>query len=316
MPNLKISRLVSPTPVDLWKVLTDFDHWPDIYPHVSRVKVLQGKPPDIELQCSDSQGRVWHEVCDVWEPHTQLRMNVRPDDNHPYRKLSRAWVIESRDGSTHLTLACEYAHRMPLVGKWFEKLVGRGNLASACESAMDNVVQRALEQKWTYRETVQTILNHKGASIIAARPDDTAARLCAIMSEHGIGTILIRGEDGELQGIVSERDVVRHLNTRGNAVLELPAEQIMTRKLIVCEPEHDLFFVMACMTENKVRHLPVMKDGVLLGIVSIGDVVQQRMKSLQAESATMREYIAAREWRYHNQHGPAAAEPVGVNVAD
>ena len=76
----------------------------------------------------------------------------------------------------------------------------------------------------------------------------------------------------------------------------------MSRKLVVCEPQNDLDFVLACMTDRRVRHLPVMDDGELVGIISIGDVVKARINTLETESETMREYIAGREWRYHHQH--------------
>lgn len=316
MPVIELSRTVSTKPARLWQVLADFDAWPTVFDEMSRCKVLQSAPPNIELQCTDDKGRVWHETCEIWEPEKQLSMRVQADDNHPFRKLSRTWNLDAVADSTTITLHCEYAHRMPMLGKWLDRLFYKNDFPSLCESALDNIVHRAREQKWTYRETVQTILNRKGNNIVAARPEDSVSSLCAVMKEYGIGTILIRDASEKLVGLVSERDVVYQIAEHGTALLNMSAEHIMTRELIVCEPEHDLFFVMACMTENKVRHLPVMKDGVLHGIVSIGDVVKQRIHSLEAESETLREYIAAREWRYHNQHSIGANDTATLTTVE
>ena len=102
---------------------------------------------------------------------------------------------------------------------------------------------------------------------------------------------MVTGADGRTVGIISERDIVRALSARGTAVLETPVAEIMTRKVISCSRQDKLVDLMQRMTEGKFRHFPVIEDGRLIGIVSIGDVVKSRLEQMEQESNALREYI-------------------------
>ncbi len=299
----------------VWQVVGDITNWPTLFAELSRVQVNQRAGDTITATGTDSRARSFTmNVTTTTADQSNTRaMTVLMDSQQPgpggVRKL--VWTLSSEASQTVLTLHADYDKPLPFVGALLARLRGHVSAEQYLGAAFDAVVHQAHEQVRNYQETVQTMLSRKGSNIISALPGDSVNSICGLINTHRIGAVLIREADGALVGLVSERDVVGHLATTGPAVLEQPASDIMTRDLIVCEPGSDLLFVMTCMTENKIRHLPVMDGDNLVGVISIGDVVQQRMHSLEAESGTLRDYIAAREWRYQSHHGvPGAEAPV------
>ena len=137
---------------------------------------------------------------------------------------------------------------------------------------------------------IADVLRIKGSAVATIGPDTTVSELLAGLAEHNIGAMVVVSPDGVL-GIVSERDVVRGLNERGAGVLALPVSAIMTSVVVTCAPGDSVDSLSALMTNNRVRHVPVIADGVLAGIVSIGDVVKRRMEELQAEQEQLQAYI-------------------------
>ena len=114
--------------------------------------------------------------------------------------------------------------------------------------------------------------------------------LLAGLDELNIGAMVVMGPDG-LSGIVSERDVVRKLHERGSSLLAQPVSEIMTTVVATCTPRDTVDHLSALMTENRVRHIPVLDRGRLAGIVSIGDIVKTRMEELEAEQEQLQAYI-------------------------
>jgi CBS domain-containing protein len=139
--------------------------------------------------------------------------------------------------------------------------------------------------------TVSTILTEKGRDVVTMDPAATLADAVQVLAEKRIGAALILGADLRLVGIISERDIVRALAERGAAVLAEPVSQTMTRKVETCNESEPISSIMERMTEGKFRHVPVVAEGRLVGIVSIGDVVKHRVQQVESESAAMREYI-------------------------
>ena len=137
---------------------------------------------------------------------------------------------------------------------------------------------------------IADVLRTKGSAVATISPDTTVTELLAGLAEHNIGAMVVVAPDG-VQGIVSERDVVRRLNELGAGVLALPVSQIMTSVVVTCVPADSVDSLSGLMTNNRVRHVPVIADGELAGIVSIGDVVKTRMEELQAEQAQLQAYI-------------------------
>ena len=126
---------------------------------------------------------------------------------------------------------------------------------------------------------IADVLSNKGAAVATIAPETTVSQLLASLAALNIGAMVVVGADG-LAGIVSERDVVRELHKRGGGLLGQPVSEIMTTVLATCTPRDTVDHLVVLMTQNRVRHVPVLDDGRLAGIVSIGDVVKTRMALL------------------------------------
>lgn len=135
------------------------------------------------------------------------------------------------------------------------------------------------------------MVRRKGESVVTVRSDATVKELLALLAEHRIGAIVVSDDGASVHGIVSERDVVRHLHSGGADVLDGPVGTIMTSEVHTCGLEDDLVGLATSMTERRIRHVPVVVDGQLRAIVSIGDVVKSRIDALQAEAEHLRDYI-------------------------
>ena len=138
--------------------------------------------------------------------------------------------------------------------------------------------------------TVRAVLETKGYAIVTVDPAATVRAAVKLLSERRIGAVLAMS-DGRIAGILSERDIVRGLGERGAAILDDKVESVMTRKVITCRPADTVAAIMETMTENKFRHLPVVDDGKVVGIVSIGDVVKRRVMDIEHEQEALRDYI-------------------------
>ncbi|WP_436637014.1 CBS domain-containing protein [Microbaculum sp. FT89] len=141
--------------------------------------------------------------------------------------------------------------------------------------------------------TVAVILTRKGRDVVTARPDSRVSDICDLLETKGIGAVVISHDGSRIDGIFSERDFVRAVARQGSAALERPVRDYMTKAVVTCEPDDLVANVMRRMTEGKFRHLPVVEDGRLAGVISIGDVVKHRIAEAEAEAMAMREYITA-----------------------
>ncbi len=139
--------------------------------------------------------------------------------------------------------------------------------------------------------TVSIILAAKGREVASVEPNATLSSVVALLAERRIGAALILGVDRRLVGIVSERDIVRVLAERGAAALDDPVSRIMTRQVSTCSEGETISSIMERMTAGKFRHIPVVDQGRVVGIISIGDVVKYRLQEMERDSAAMRDYI-------------------------
>lgn len=137
---------------------------------------------------------------------------------------------------------------------------------------------------------ISDVLRNKGASVATITPETSVAGLLTELTVHNIGAMVVVSQDGVL-GIVSERDVVRKLHEVGADLLRRPVSDIMTTLLATCSPDDSVDSLSVLMTTNRVRHVPVVVDGRLAGIVSIGDVVKTRMEELEREQQQLQAYI-------------------------
>jgi CBS domain-containing protein len=139
--------------------------------------------------------------------------------------------------------------------------------------------------------TVKAILAGKGAEVVTIEPTATIASAARLLGERRIGALLVLGADRRIAGILSERDIVRALAARGASALDEPVGQVMTRKVVTCSERDTVAGLMERMTEGKFRHVPVIEQGRLAGVVSIGDLVKHRLQEMERESEAMRDYI-------------------------
>jgi CBS domain-containing protein len=139
---------------------------------------------------------------------------------------------------------------------------------------------------------VEQLLSGKGHDVISVQPHRTLAEAIRTLSEKRIGAVIVMGADGALVGILSERDIIRALGELGAGALESAVSRSMTSKVVTCRPQTSVDELMEIMTTGRFRHVPVVENGRVTGIVSIGDVVKHRVAAIEAESQAMRDYIA------------------------
>lgn len=139
---------------------------------------------------------------------------------------------------------------------------------------------------------ISEVIRRKGAEVVTIRPEVTVTDLLTLLAERNIGAVVVSTDEGRtIAGIVTERDVVRHLNSDGAQVLDEPVAALMTTEVLTCSVEDDLQTLARTMTDKRIRHLPVVEDGELLAIVSIGDIVKNRIDELQAENEQLVDYV-------------------------
>jgi CBS domain-containing protein len=138
---------------------------------------------------------------------------------------------------------------------------------------------------------ISDVLRVKGTQVVTVTPDTKVRRLVAVLAEHRIGAVVVSRDGTTVDGIASERDVVRALDRRGAAVMSEPVTAIYTAEVHTVTPQTPIEEVMRLMTERRVRHTPVVTDGRLHGIVSIGDVVKIRIGELETERTALADYI-------------------------
>lgn len=139
---------------------------------------------------------------------------------------------------------------------------------------------------------VEQLLSGKGHDVVSVQPHRTLAEAIRTLSEKRIGAVAVMGADGSLVGILSERDIIRALGELGAGALESAVSRSMTSKVVTCRPQTSVDELMEIMTTGRFRHVPVVENGRVTGIVSIGDVVKHRVAAIEAESQAMRDYIA------------------------
>ena len=140
---------------------------------------------------------------------------------------------------------------------------------------------------------ITDLLRVKGTRVVTITPDTTVRQLLAILAEHGIGAVVVSADGTSVDGIASERDIVRAFAKRGAAAMSEPVTAIYTAEVHTVTPDTQIEEVMRMMTERRVRHAPVVLDGSLRGIVSIGNVVKNRIDELETERAALTDYITS-----------------------
>ncbi|MEE8454433.1 MAG: CBS domain-containing protein [Limibaculum sp.] len=140
---------------------------------------------------------------------------------------------------------------------------------------------------------VAEILKQKGQDVISVRPTESIETLAHRLRLARIGAMVVLGEGGALDGIISERDIIHGIAEHGPKCLELTVADLMTRRVITCTPEDSVTRIARIMTESRIRHLPVVEGGSLVGVVSVGDVVKNRLEEMSLEANVLRDIAIA-----------------------
>jgi len=138
---------------------------------------------------------------------------------------------------------------------------------------------------------VAAVIKRKGSNVVSISPDKTIADATKLLTEHRIGAVLVLDGSEGILGIISERDIIRGLAKHGPDALNQKVTALMTREVQECSPRDTIAEIMTTMTKRRFRHLPVVDDGKLLGMISIGDVVKQRLDETELEVETLRGYV-------------------------
>jgi len=141
--------------------------------------------------------------------------------------------------------------------------------------------------------TVHTILKRKGHRVLTVKPQQTMSSVADLLTAHRIGAVPVVDDLGRVIGMISERDLVRGISLHGAAIAQVPVASLMSANITVCQPSDTIDALMAVMTDRRIRHLPVIADNQLCGMISIGDLVKQRIEDAEGEVDALRTYIAS-----------------------
>ncbi len=140
---------------------------------------------------------------------------------------------------------------------------------------------------------VADILKDKCYDVVSTGPDETVGATARLLNVKRIGALVVRDNQGEVVGMISERDIIRGIAVQGVRVLDMQVRDLMTGEVITCKPTDTISEAMKVMTLRRFRHLPVVEDGELKGMVSIGDVVKHRLEETEMEARVLRDYVLA-----------------------
>ncbi len=140
---------------------------------------------------------------------------------------------------------------------------------------------------------ISDILNAKGTEVIATGPAETVAATARLLNYQRIGAVLVRDAKDNVVGVISERDIIRGIAVNGARALDMEVRELMTREVVSCKPTDTISEVMRVMTTRRFRHLPVMEDGTLKGMISMRDVVKYRLEETETEARALRDYVIA-----------------------
>lgn len=308
MAVVEAQRRVNAQSEMIWNIVADLTGEAGKPPMARGVEWLSGEGLGLRRRINAPDAVSWEEECVVWEPPRMYTMRVKPEGFPiPCAYLRYTCSLSVESGAVLVRLYFDYAPRFGLIGALLDRFGNRQRLYQHATQMLDNWIRMVHAREWAYRITVRRIIEEKGGHVHVVSPETRVAEVAAVLAENRIGSALVLDAEGVIVGVLSERDIVRGLATAGESLLTQPASQIMTREVILARPEDNMMSVMACMSERRIRHLPVVDGDNVLGLISIGDVIKARISELEGESETLLEYIEARRWHeLYKELGPAA----------
>lgn len=299
MFRLKVDKRVKGDLEAIWDTLIDAKSFREAAPDIIRVEHLSGEAIGMVRRIHHKSGRSWEEECVEWEPQSHFAMQVNTENYPlPVSYIRRITRMEQKQKNVLISIHYEYTPKYGPLGFFLDKHQIRPILKIFATQLVDNLAKKIHQQNVDASISAATILKNKDPRVLTITPETLIADACQILTDKRIGCLIALNEKGEIAGILSERDIVNGIANAGQPILDKPANDFMTHNVIVSHPEDSLASLMATMSSKRIRHLPVVNDDEqLLGVISIGDVVNARMSELEQESAAMHQYIEGRKWR-------------------
>lgn len=299
MLTLEIDKRVKGDLETIWEILTDMKTFTETAPDIVRVEQLSGSDLGMVRQIHHKSGRIWEEECKEWLPLKSYTMQIKTDNYPlPITYLRRITSMEQRQKNVVIKIRYEYTPKYGLLGYFLNKHQIRPILKIFATQLLDNLSKKIHQRYSNVSITAATILNSKDPAILSITPETLISEACTILTEKRIGCVIALSPEGKIAGILSERDIVNGITNTGQAILNKPAKEFMTKEVIVNHPEDSMASLMSIMSSKRFRHLPIVDDNEhLIGVISIGDIINFRMKELEQESDAMHQYIEGRKWR-------------------
>jgi len=308
MASLELSRRVKAKADLVWQIVSDLEQLPDYTSGIIQIEFHAIENDASVYQLQDKRGDAWRLTSREDADQRILNISCRPIEVSTWlAELDLRCEIRERSKDLEIVTNLQYRTRFGVFGMLLEGFGLQERINTQISDLLDGWIRVIHAREWAYRVTVATLLSNKGNEVVSLAPEASVAMAADALREHGVGSVLVLQKDGAMAGVLSERDIVRALSKSGPAALNVAIENVMTREVLVAHPEDNMMMVMSCMSENRIRHLPVLDGEQLVGLISIGDVVQARIAELEGESESLREYIEARRWReLYMEIGPAA----------
>ena len=300
MLTLKVDKRVKGDLDSIWEILTDSAIFADSAPDIVRIEQLNDTGKDMKRRVHHKSGRSWEESCQDWNPQQSYSMQVETDNYPlPVSMIHRTISLEQLQRNVRITLSYEYAPRFGPLGYLVDKYRIRPVLTIFARQLLDNLARKIQLTNSDNIITAQTIIQNKDPELLTVTPDTLIEEACGILTEKRIGCVIALNEDGGIAGILSERDVVNGIaRSGGQPILHHPVKEFMTHDVVICQPDDGINKLMASMSKRRIRHLPVVDSNQrLVGVISVGDIINFRMAELEQESAAMHQYIEGRKWR-------------------
>jgi CBS domain-containing protein len=298
MPVFELKRSIKAHANVVWRVITDHEYFTEIAPDIVKVEKVSGEKLGMVQRLYHKSGKVWEEKCIDWKENSGYTMEI---DTHgypmPVSKMHRSCSMEEMKNNIVIRLKYNYTPKYGPYGILLNKIHILPILKMFTSRLMDNLVGKIYDAEWGFHVTASTIIKKKETGSVTITPEITVYEANKIRADNKIGCLMVLDNNKKIVGVLSERDIVNALAKYGNDVLEKKVTEIMTHKIISCKPDDDLQKLMTLMTERRIRHLPVIENDELVGIISIGDVVKARMDELEKESEALHNYIKDRRWR-------------------
>jgi CBS domain-containing protein len=298
MSIFEVNRRIKAHPSVVWKIISDHENFVEVAPHIVKLEKLSEGTLGMICRLHHKSGRVWEEKCTDWQENKSFTMKVINGDHPlPVKRIARTCSMQEDPLNILLTLKFEYTPKYAIFGGILNKLHILPILKIYSHQLIDNLVAKINDEEWGYHVTAATIIKQKNMGIVTISPEMTSTDANKFRAEHRIGYLVVVDENKRVVGVLSERDIVNAISKNGYEIMEKPVSEIMTCDVTTCKLDDSLQELMSIMTEQRFRHLPVVDEEQLLGVISIGDVVKARMDEMEKESKAMRNYIKDRRWR-------------------